>query len=154
MPFSADDISASRNSRSTTGTRPGSAVGVGNGNGNGKEMAELDGRDTAVRSGVQLPGALGVAEVDRMPAVREDQIGVFELPGTGVGGMGSREIGHGESKVSALVGDERATGEPPSPLTATATWSGGNGNGSGSGSGSGEGVSPDSPVYKRGGRPF
>lgn len=129
------------------GTRPGSAAGVngnGNGNGNGKEMVELDGRETAV-------GRTGQGQGQGLGVVREDgRSGVFELPGTGVEGVGSREIGrrHGDERVSALVGDERADGEPPSPLTGTGTW---NGNGNANGV---EGVSPDSPVWKRGGRPF
>ncbi|GAB1314532.1 hypothetical protein MFIFM68171_04742 [Madurella fahalii] len=154
VPFSADDVSATRSRSTAEYSRPGSGI-VGESVA-GAPTAELDGRDTLVRPDTELDGN----EIQRpLPRIAENPSGVYELPDNSVvSDTGDRGRKSKPNQVPSAVGslpsrDEMKGGNdsPPSPLVSTlgTNWEPGRDSVAGS-----ELVSPDTPASRHGGRPF
>ncbi|KAK3360750.1 hypothetical protein B0T25DRAFT_448271 [Lasiosphaeria hispida] len=153
VPFSADDISASRST--TEFARPASGAISESAAAAAGSTVELDGRDTAVRPNTEIDGH----EVQQKPLtpVAESPGGVFELPGSDAAGYGGRGRDL-EPRPPSTVGSlpsrddrEGANHSPPSPLTSTFDGNWGVERNSKANS---ELVSPNHPNYRDGDRPF
>ena len=181
VPFSADDVSASRSrpttadpehsrSGSTTAAASAGAVVVGATGEtlNNDGTVELDGNETAVRPGTELDGT--VIQGPTLAPVVENPSGVFELPGSAVSGAGAaheEERGRGggggrnvPSTVGSLVSRDGGDHSPPSPLTSTLDRNSTFAvlppptHRDSMMSNGGEVVSPDTPANRHGDRPF
>jgi len=132
-PFSPGDISgqgsaaaySASNSRSPTSAAGMAAVGAGAGAGGGAAAAaggqELDGHDTHVVPSTELDGReIGAHESGTTQPVARNP-GVYELPGTEVGGATARgvssEMDRPPSTVPTLPSVDGHS--PPSPMTST-----------------------------------
>lgn len=164
VPFSADDISASRSRSTAENSRPASGLGSGLGTSRMEEITpstvattsgspvELDGRATYLRPNSAEFNGFGA--VRPLPVVAESPGGLHELPGTGVKTEGTTAIQ--PEQRPETEGREEDSHSPPSPMTST--MGGGNGNGHGEGvrvsKADSELVSPDTAVFRHGERPF
>ncbi|KXX75723.1 Chitin elicitor receptor kinase 1 [Madurella mycetomatis] len=154
VPFSADDVSASRSRSTAEYSRPGSGT-IGE-SAIGGSTAELDGRDTLVRPDTELDGD----EIQRpLPRIAESPSGVYELPGSSVAvNAGSKKRESAQDRAPSTEGslwsrNEKDGGNdsPPSPLVSTlgTNWEPGRQSIVGP-----EPVSPNTPASRHGARPF
>ncbi len=151
VPFSADEVSANRSRSTVEQVRPGPGVPVVAESAVGGGTVELDGDGTAIKPDTELDGN-EVQMPKPLPFVAENPSGVFELPGSGTLGAGSRGIPMERGGTPTVESRDSTRGDysPPSPLASTVdgTW------GFGRESITEPDVTPSSPVFKRGSRAF